>query len=121
MFSFSLYNLKESDGGYYYCLANNEYGTDRCWVYLDIRPRPKIDMSATGNQVIEENLVEPEVMPKIEEEKVEITPTKEVENLPEIEQMPDNGWPDVKINGSEPRMMKDVLEIDLIEGWQLIN
>lgn len=91
--------MKSSDSGYYFCIAKNEYGNDRCWIYLDIRP-------ISNDRRIEDEIEEENRLP---EASVTTTTTTASEQN-------NGGSLYVRINGSVERTSNDFLEVNLFEG-----
>lgn len=88
-------NLEESDSGYYYCIAVNEYGTDRCFINLDIKPR---SVKPAVNVVVE-----------TPQDKNETKTTRNEIVSKELQ-------PTVRINATESRQSENLFELFLYEG-----
>lgn len=90
--------MEESDSGYFYCLASNEFGDDRCWIYLEVTSDPAA-VTGEGEESSKTDNQEP-----AQEAGEETTTT----NSPILNS---NQAPLVRINGNIQRQTYEYLEI----------
>lgn len=96
----SINDLKPEDSGYYYCIASNQFGGDRCFIYLDVKAASLSQPTQTPQE------------PQSNDDMI-VTDQPSTNTI-----MPKNanGFPNVLINGSESRISPDFLEVNVIEG-----
>lgn len=96
--------MQPENSGYYYCVARNAYGDDRCWVYLDIRP------ANSGSSVSNNNAPQADIQyqPQQPQQSQQPQPQSSVTTSGNL--TPSSSLT-VKINGTLPRSLDDLLEL----------